>query len=415
MIFWLAILFGALFAWIAVQIGFYGAWIMFFNLLLAAYAAVFLTPLVTASVPAATAIPDYGYTLTLMSIAIAAMFIAYGITYACLAGQLRVPFPKMLDNVGAGLLGFLAGFLILSFLAFAFSLTPLARLDICKTLGLDAPSHTTNTGYVCWWCNRFNGFVGSSHHRITSQQAVEYLLAKTNPTAPTSDAAQTTTADPAPTKPTSPDAAPAMVAPGDGVEAIKPEQTPLQNQDGGTSETPSSSEAASSGDALSSAGGGGESPGDAPFNDNPFADAEQTTPTDAAAPLSNQSSPTTAQESPFEQAATPTEKPAAAQDKPPRGKNSSAPRGGSSSAGNQSVAASSPQPNPVPSNQPTSEPIDPDRPLAGEWQTTMGARFQVEDDGKAIRFKIVRNNALLSLSGQLVRSEENPETLTGTL
>ena len=34
MVFWIAVIIGAVFAWAAVQIGFYGAWIMFFNLVL---------------------------------------------------------------------------------------------------------------------------------------------------------------------------------------------------------------------------------------------------------------------------------------------------------------------------------------------------------------------------------------------
>ena len=137
MIFWLAVATGGLFAWIAVQIGFYATWILFFHLLLAAYAAIFLTPVIIANVPDATT-TDYGYALIFVGVAVATLCIGYGICFACLMGQLRVEFPKIFDGIGAGLLGFQVGFLLLSFLSFTLCLTPLAKSDLFKTVGLDA-------------------------------------------------------------------------------------------------------------------------------------------------------------------------------------------------------------------------------------------------------------------------------------
>ena len=67
MVFWLAVLVGALFAWIAVQVGFYAAWTMFFHLVLAAYMAIFLTPVVIANVPAAAATSAIASTLVARS------------------------------------------------------------------------------------------------------------------------------------------------------------------------------------------------------------------------------------------------------------------------------------------------------------------------------------------------------------
>jgi hypothetical protein len=187
MVFWMAVGVGALFIWIGVQVGFYATWTMFFNLVLSAYVALFLTPLVITSVPAATE-TAYGYALVLMCVAIATLMIAYGLTFACLSGQLRAYFPKAFDSVGAGFLGFLNGFLVLSFVAFAFSLTPLCRpgdpqeLSIFKTLGFEAQSQETNTSYVCFWCNRMNGLLGYSDSQLkNSQMAVKYLLNKASP------------------------------------------------------------------------------------------------------------------------------------------------------------------------------------------------------------------------------------------
>ncbi len=182
MVFWLAVLVGGLFAWMAVKVGFYATWIMFFHVLLAVYMAIFLTPIIVVSVPATTMIP-FGHALTLVTVAVATLLIGYGTCYACLSGRLNIPFPQVMDNTAAGVLGFLNGFLILSFASFAFAMTPLSQAGLCKTLGFDAPSQTANTAYVCWWCNQFHAMVAPWGNDRTSQQAVEELLAKVSPPA----------------------------------------------------------------------------------------------------------------------------------------------------------------------------------------------------------------------------------------
>jgi hypothetical protein len=182
MVFWLAVLVGALFAWIAVRIGFYASWIIFFHLLLAAYVAIFVTPVVIGSVPPANAAPGYGYALTLMSIAIATLLVTYGTCYACLSGKMRLELPRGLDTIGAGFLGFFTGFLVWSFLGFAFCLTPLANTELVKRLGFDAASQKANTAYMCWWCNGFHALVVTLGDETTSQQEVAMLVQ--NATAP---------------------------------------------------------------------------------------------------------------------------------------------------------------------------------------------------------------------------------------
>ena len=174
MVFWLAVVVGGVFAWIAVQIGFYATWILFFHLLLAAYVAIFLTPVIIANVPAATT-TDYGFALILLSVAVATLCIAYGICFACLTGHLRVEFPKIFDSAIAGLLGFQAGFLVWSFLAFTFCLTPLSKADFSKTFGFDAQSQKSNIAFLCWWCDRFHGFVSCPGPQPSSRDEVALL------------------------------------------------------------------------------------------------------------------------------------------------------------------------------------------------------------------------------------------------
>jgi hypothetical protein len=174
MVFWLAVAVGGLFAWVAVQIGFYATWILFFHLLLAAYAAIFLTPVIIANVPAATT-TDYGYAMIFLCVAVATLCIAYGICFACLTGHLRVEFPKIFDGIFAGLLGFQAGFLVLSFFSFTFCLTPMGQSDFGKTFGLDAHSQRSNIAFLCWWCDRVHGLVSRPGPQPNSRDEVALL------------------------------------------------------------------------------------------------------------------------------------------------------------------------------------------------------------------------------------------------
>lgn len=216
MVFWLAVLVGALFAWIAVRTGFYAAWIMFFHLLLAACVSIFLTPVFVAGVPAAASIHGFGHALTLMSIAVATLFIGYGTCYACLSGRLQMPFPRFLDSIGAGVLGFLTGFLVWSFLLLAFTLTPVAQFDLVKQFGFDRAAQQTNIAYLCWWCDSLHYFVSPWGDETTSQQAIDLLMTKTAPT---------TEETPEDTPPEAPPPAPAVDSTATSYSDTAPAQT----------------------------------------------------------------------------------------------------------------------------------------------------------------------------------------------
>jgi len=180
MVLWIAVAVGGLFAWIAVRVGFFASWIMFFNLLFSAYMAIFLSPVIIPSVPAITETP-YGYALVLLSIATATLLIAYAACYACLAGRLRIEFPRVFDSLAAGVLGFLSGFLGWSFVSFSISLTPLPEMGFLKPLGFDTRSQDTNTSFLCWWCDRFHAFVSSSDSELSSGEVAEMLREQARP------------------------------------------------------------------------------------------------------------------------------------------------------------------------------------------------------------------------------------------
>jgi len=198
---------GGLFAWIGVRLGFLASWIMFFNLLLAAYMGVFLGPYIIASVPATTESP-YGHALVFVSTAVGTLLATYAACYASLAGRIQIEFPRVFESLAAGILGFLSGFLAWGFVSMVICLTPLSEEDFCRQLGFDSPAEKTNISFVCWWCDRLHGFVGSSESDVSSSETFELLREEARPRA--ADAESTTSTPPggaapaAPAKPSKP-------------------------------------------------------------------------------------------------------------------------------------------------------------------------------------------------------------------
>jgi hypothetical protein len=175
MVFWLAILVGAFFAWFAVKIGFYETLVMLFNIVISIYIAIFLTPVIVDIVSAAGD-TSYGNALTLIATAIGTFVILYGISYALLTGQFRVTFPRIIDIPFTGMLGFLAGFLVLSFVALLICVTPISQNKFVKEAGLSRQSQQANISYICLWCDFVNSIVSSRNNGLTSEQAINKLL-----------------------------------------------------------------------------------------------------------------------------------------------------------------------------------------------------------------------------------------------
>lgn len=173
MIFWIGILAGAIFAWFAVKKGLYETWLILFNLVISVYLAVFLTPVITDIVPAAGN-PPHGNALTMLATAVVSFLILYGISYTFLTGQFSVSFPKIFDTVGAGFLGFLAGFLIWSFVSLLICVTPFSQNAFAKGIGFDNPQ--ASISYISWWDNLVNTIVSSRDTEVTSKQVINELL-----------------------------------------------------------------------------------------------------------------------------------------------------------------------------------------------------------------------------------------------
>ena len=195
MVFWLGILTGGLFIWFAMKIGFYEMLAMFFNIIISIYAAIFLSPVILDVIPEAGDIPCSN-ALALAVLGAGTFFVLYGITWVFLTGQFKVSFPKSFDILLAGVLGFLAGFLVLSFAAFVITITPISQNRFVRQVGLNKNSQQANISYICFWCDLVNSIVSSPDTKLTSKQAVENLLNETQSKTPEKEAGKTTLSTP---------------------------------------------------------------------------------------------------------------------------------------------------------------------------------------------------------------------------
>lgn len=180
MIFWAGILAGGLFIWFAVKIGFYETLALLFNVVISIYTAIFLTPIIKDIVPEAGELPCCE-ALALVVISGGTFLILYGITYVFLTGQFKVSFPKVFDILFAGLLGFFTGFLVLSFVAFIITVTPISKNRFLSTIGFNKQSQQTNLSNICWWCDLVHLIVSTPDEQTTCQININQLLDSAKP------------------------------------------------------------------------------------------------------------------------------------------------------------------------------------------------------------------------------------------
>jgi hypothetical protein len=189
MVFWIAILVGVLFVWLAIRMGFYETWVLFFNAVISIYLSVFLTPILIEWVPAPGAAPSYHVALCMILLAGGSFAVLHGLSFIFLTSQYHIPFPRVFDSLLSGMLGFATGFLVFSFLGLVLTTTPLAENKIVGTLGLGRPSQpakdaqtrtaafkSPNLSCLTRCCDLIHSFAGFHDPGITSQAAVQELM-----------------------------------------------------------------------------------------------------------------------------------------------------------------------------------------------------------------------------------------------
>ncbi len=181
MVFWVGILVGGLFAYFAIKKGFYEMWALGFNIIISIYLAVLLGPVVADIIP--TGAEAYNKAVTMLATVAACFLILYGISYTFITGQFSISFPKIVDVVGAGLFGFLIGFLVWSFISLLIMATPITNNTLAKEIGFDSQTQQTSVSYVSWWCNTVNRIVSSGDGKQATQQAIGWLMKSSEPKA----------------------------------------------------------------------------------------------------------------------------------------------------------------------------------------------------------------------------------------
>ena len=174
MMFWIGILVSAIFARSAIKLGFYQTWALLFNIIISIYLGLYLQPVI-ANIPAVGGTP-YSNVLATAAVAIAAFLILHGISYTFFTGQFNVSFPKVFDTLGTGLLGFLAGFLIWSFLSLLIYITPVSQNSLIKEIGFTNAFQQTSASYVSRFCNLVNAVVSSKDNKLSAEQTIDKML-----------------------------------------------------------------------------------------------------------------------------------------------------------------------------------------------------------------------------------------------
>ncbi|MFC1765798.1 hypothetical protein ACFL6U_27445 [Planctomycetota bacterium] len=171
MAFWLTLVVSIVTAFMAVKIGFFEIFAAFCNALIAIYLALFLTPAAIALAPDAANIPG-GIPLMTLALALAIFLFLYALCFFLITGQFSVPFPQFFDVLCAGGLGFILGFLVVSFLAVLLISPPTPYLsNTVSEIPIDS-----NTRFVCWWCDRVHRFVGTLDSPQPTREAIARIV-----------------------------------------------------------------------------------------------------------------------------------------------------------------------------------------------------------------------------------------------
>ena len=175
MIFWMGIVVGGLFVVWGIKKGFYETWVTLFNTVIAIYLAIFLRPTVAPLTQAAADTP-YNNVLIVLAIFVAAYAILSGLSYIFFTSQFDVPFPRVLDIIGSGIIGFFNGFLIWSFVCLLITLTPIAKEQALADMGFGDKFQQSNAANIKWWVNKVNYLVSSKSNFLSTDVAIADLM-----------------------------------------------------------------------------------------------------------------------------------------------------------------------------------------------------------------------------------------------
>jgi len=166
MMFWLAVAMGVVFALIGIRLGFYRMWAVLFNILVSIYLGVMLTPAMVKIIPSMENF-YYHRPLSVAAIAIVAFAVLQTIAVT-LIGAFEVSFPKMFNNIGSVILGFLSGYLLVIFVLFVICVIPFSKQGLVSWQRRLKPTAARPVVKVC-------DFVGSASLHVCDGVALEVV------------------------------------------------------------------------------------------------------------------------------------------------------------------------------------------------------------------------------------------------
>lgn len=126
MLYCIAILIGLLMAVFGAKKGFYTMWATVFNILVSIYLGVMLTPFVIGLITKKE-VSTYYCAASIAGLALIVFVILQCVLIFIFLQKYKILFPNIMDTYGAGILGFISGYLICAFVIFVISLMPLNR------------------------------------------------------------------------------------------------------------------------------------------------------------------------------------------------------------------------------------------------------------------------------------------------
>lgn len=177
MVFWLGILIGAVFAFLAVKRGLYETWAILFNAVLSIYLAIVLTPLAKELLPQSSHTP-YEDTLVLLVLGAGFFVLLHGIVYVLVLSQFKVNMGAILDYIGSGVLGLAGGILIWSFVLIVLCSSPVVTNQFIRAAGIKRDNVQANISYLSKFTGLIERFVGTEQSENTVPELLDSLLEK---------------------------------------------------------------------------------------------------------------------------------------------------------------------------------------------------------------------------------------------
>ncbi len=145
---------GLVFAFIGYKKTWYPSWALLFNMLISVYTSIMVTPQIVDKVSFIREyLGNFSYAVFVLTAAVIVFVVMQLLAFRFFTAVYIVSFPKILNNAGSAVLGFLTGLVIAGFLLFLITITPLSDFSAVKFLAQGRQTPGGVNGVVLGSCN----------------------------------------------------------------------------------------------------------------------------------------------------------------------------------------------------------------------------------------------------------------------